>query len=112
MFWRMIKVAEALLFTDKTRNKKITDSGNTIRYFWLRRRVSAVSALRSLGRASSLDNFRALFEFFVSRSSREPTIIRAFYETHRRNKKITDSLLAIRYFWLRQRDLNPRPLGP
>ena len=27
-----------LMFTDKTRNKKITDSGNTIRYFWLRRR--------------------------------------------------------------------------
>ena len=32
--WRMIKIAESLLFTDETRNKKITDSGNAIRYFW------------------------------------------------------------------------------
>jgi len=44
------------------------------------------------------------------RSSREPTVIRAFRETRRRNKKITDSRLAIRYFWLRQRDLNPIPI--
>ena len=36
--WRTIKMAETLLFTDKTRNKKITDSVPTIRYFWLRRR--------------------------------------------------------------------------
>ena len=39
------------------------------------------------------------------RSSREPTVIRGFRETRRRNKKITDSRLAIRYFWLRRRDL-------
>ena len=32
MFWRMIKIAESPLFTDKTRNKKITDSGNAIRF--------------------------------------------------------------------------------
>ena len=38
MFWRMIKIAESLLFSDKTRNKKIADSGKTIRYFWSRRR--------------------------------------------------------------------------
>ena len=39
------------------------------------------------------------------RSSREPTVIRAFRETHHRNKKITDSQSTIRYFWRRRRDL-------
>ena len=40
MLWRMIKIDESLLFTDKTRNKKITDSGIAIRYSWSRRRDS------------------------------------------------------------------------
>ena len=83
-----------------------------IALIWLRRRVSAVSALRRLGRASSLDSFHTYLNLSVSRFSREPTVIRAFRETRRRNKKITDSQSTIRYFWLRRRDLNPRPFGP
>ena len=46
VLWRMIKIAETLLFTDKTRNKKITDSGIAIRYFWSRRRDSNPRPLR------------------------------------------------------------------
>ena len=31
---RIIKILESLYFPNKTRNKKITDSVSTIRYFW------------------------------------------------------------------------------
>ena len=79
---------------------------------WLRRRVSAVSALRSLGRAAVATNKTIDIIDTVFAPSREPTVIRGFRETRRRNKKITDSRLTIRYFWLRRRDLNPRPFGP
>ena len=73
----MERVAESLLFSDKTRNKKIADSGKTIRYFWSRRRDSNPRPLRpernALPAALRLDFFSFLSVFVSGQTCGQAT---------------------------------------